>query len=181
MHRSKGKYLFTSSRLGFRTWNNDDIPQMTLLNSDQDVMEFFPFLPSKKQTVEFIVRMQNQFTENGFCYFPVDDLETNSFIGFIGFSLQKFESDFTPCVDIGWRINKNYWGKGLATEGAMECLKYGKDYLKLTRIYSMASKINSKSTKVMEKIGMTYVKDFEHPKLQENSRLKKCALYAIDL
>lgn len=181
MHRSKVKYLFTSSRLGFRTWNNDDIQQMTLLNSDQEVMEFFPFLPSKKQTAEFIERMQNQFTENGFCYFPVDDLETDRFIGFIGFSLQKFESDFTPCVDIGWRISKNYWGKGLATEGALACLKYGKDYLKLNRIYSMASKINSKSKKVMEKIGMTYVKDFEHPKLRENSRLKKCVLYAIDL
>ena len=125
--------------------------------------------------------MQNQFTENGFCYFPVDDLETDRFIGFIGFSLQKFESDFTPCVDIGWRISKNYWGKGLATEGALACLKYGKDYLKLNRICSMASKINSKSKKVMEKIGMTYVKDFEHPKLKENPRLNKCVLYAIDL
>jgi len=181
VNNAKGKYLFTSSRLGFRTWIDEDIQHMTLLNSDKEVMEFFPFLPSKKQTVEFIRRMQDQFLENGFCYFPVDHLETNTFIGFIGFSMQKFDSDFTPCVDIGWRINKNYWGKGLATEGALESIRYANDHLQLKRIYSMASKINSKSIKVMKKIGMTYIKDFEHPKLQENPTLKECVLFAIDL
>ena len=93
---------------------------MTELNKDPEVMKFFPYLPSDKQTVEFIQRMQQQFLEKGFCYFPVDDLKTNSFLGFIGLSIQKFESDFTPCVDIGWRIKKEYWGKGFATEGALE-------------------------------------------------------------
>jgi len=178
---TKGKYLFTSSRLGFRTWLDDDIQEMTLLNADQEVMEFFPFLPSEKQTIEFIQRMQKQFSESGFCYFPVDDLESNRFIGFIGLSIQKFDSDFTPCVDIGWRMNKKYWGKGLATEGALECIKFAKNNLQLDRIYSMASKTNSKSIKVMEKIGMTYLKDFEHPKLNKHPTLKKCVLFAINL
>lgn len=181
MDKAKGTYLFTSSRLGFRTWIDDDIQPMTLLNSDKEVMEFFPFLPSKKQTIEFIRRMQNQFLEHGFCYFAVDHLATNRFIGFIGFSMQNFDSDFTPCVDIGWRINKNYWGKGLATEGALESIKYANKHLQLNRIYSMASKTNAKSIKVMEKIGMTYIKDFEHPKLRGNPGLKKCVLFAIDL
>jgi RimJ/RimL family protein N-acetyltransferase len=181
LDNTKGKYLFTSSRLGFRTWAHRDIQQMTLLNSDKKVMEFFPFLPSEKETVEFIHRMQNQFLENGFCYFPVDLLETDTFIGFIGLSMQQFDSDFTPCVDIGWRIHKKYWGQGLATEGALECLAYAKNDLQLNRIHSMAPKTNLKSIKVMEKIGMTYVKDFEHPKLKENPRLNKCVLFAINL
>jgi RimJ/RimL family protein N-acetyltransferase len=178
---AKNKYLFTSSRLGFRTWLDDDIQEMALLNADKEVMEFFPFLPSEKQTIEFIQRMQKQFSESGFCYFPVDELETNRFIGFIGLSKQKFDSDFTPCIDIGWRINKKYWGKGLATEGAVECIKFAKNNLQLDRIYSMASKTNSKSIKVMEKIGMTYVKDFEHPKLKKDPTLEKCVLFAINL
>ena len=181
MANTKGKYLFTSSRLGFRTWLDDDIQQMTLLNADEEVMEFFPFLPSKEQTIEFIRRMQNQYSESGFCYFPVDDLKSKNFIGFIGLSIQKFDSDFTPCVDIGWRMNKKYWGKGLATEGALECIEFAKNHLQLDRIYSMASKTNSKSIKVMEKIGMTYIKDFEHPKLKKHPTLEKCALFAINL
>ncbi len=181
MNNSKDKYLFTSSRLGFRTWLDDDFEQLSSLNTDPQVMEFFPFLPSAKETGEFIERMQNQFSKNGFCYFPVDHLETNKFIGFTGLSEQNFDSDFTPCIDIGWRINKEYWGKGLATEGAVECLKYAKDYLDLDCIYSMASKINSRSIQVMKKIGMTYIKEFEHPKLVKYPALRTCALYEIKL
>ena len=180
MDKTEGKYLFTSSRLGFRIWVDHDVQQMALLNADKEVMEFFPFLPSQKQTIEFINRMQNQFSENGFCYFPVDHLETNRFIGFIGLSIQNFESNFTPCVDIGWRIDKKYWGKGLATEGALACMKYAKHALQLSHIYSMASKKNSASIRVMEKIGMSYVKDFEHPKLVESPTLKKCVLFEIN-
>ena len=181
MDKAKGKYLFTSSRLGFRTWVDADIEQMALLNSDKEVMEFFPFLPSRSQTVDFIRRMQHQFSEEGFCYYPIDDLETNSFIGFIGLSMQHFESDFTPCIDIGWRINKNYWGKGLATEGALACINYAKNNLELKRVFSMASKTNTKSIKVMEKIGMSYIKEFDHPKLTDSIALKSCVLFAINL
>ena len=154
---------------------------MNRLNSDHEVMKYFPFLPSEKETIEFIDRMQNQFLEKGFCYFPVDYLETRSFIGFIGLSTQNFESDFTPCVDIGWRLNKAYWGKGLATEGALACLSCAKNNLKLLQIFATAPKINSGSEKVMKKIGMSYMKDFEHPKLQKTPQLKNCVLYQIKL
>ena len=179
--KNENKYLFTSSRLGFRTWTSNDIEEMCLLNSDIDVMKFFPSLPSKKQTLDFISRMQDQFSEKGFCYFPVDDLKTNRFIGFIGLSTQNFKSNFTPCVDIGWRLKKEYWGKGLATEGAKECLEFAKNNLKLQSIYAMASKINLRSVMVMEKIGMSHIKDFDHPKLINTPELKKCVLYKIDL
>lgn len=181
MDKVADKYLFTSSRLGFRTWLDDDVDQMTLLNSDKKVMEFFPSLPSEKETAEFIDRMQDQFSKNAFCYFPVEHLKTKLFIGFIGLSVQNFDSDFTPCVDIGWRINQKYWGKGLATEGALACLKYAKDQLKILQVYSMASKTNIRSIHVMKKIGMTYIKNFEHPKLTEYSELKKCVLFSINL
>lgn len=181
MDKVKNKYLFTSSRLGFRTWLDADLDQMTVLNSDKKVMEYFPFLPTEKETREFIQRMQDQFSKNGFCYFPVNHLKSKKFIGFIGLSVQNFDSEFTPCIDIGWRINKKYWGKGLATEGALACIKYAKDKLDIRQVYSMASKTNTRSIKVMEKIGMSYIKDFEHPKLLEYSELKKCALFAINL
>jgi len=154
---------------------------MTHINKDAEVMKFFPSLSSKKQTLEFIIRMQDQFAEKGFCYFPVDDLKTGDFIGFIGLSIQNFESDFTPCIDIGWRIKKECWGKGLATEGALACLKYAKYELQLESIHAMAPKINSKSVVVMQKIGMSHIKDFEHPKLKKTPTLKNCVLYKIDL
>ena len=154
---------------------------MTLLNKDKAVMEFFPHLLSERQTGDFILRMQDQFLKKGFCYFPVDHLETDQFIGFIGFSMQNFISDFTPCMDIGWRIDKQFWGKGLATEGAQQCIQFAKTHLKQERVFSMAPKININSIKVMEKIGMRHVKDFEHPKLMQYPKLKKCVLFDLEL
>ncbi|MCU0341182.1 MAG: GNAT family N-acetyltransferase, partial [Spirosomaceae bacterium] len=58
------------------------------INSDQKVMEFFPSIPTKAQTVEFIERMKKQFEDRGFCYFAVDKLENNEFVGFIGLAEQ---------------------------------------------------------------------------------------------
>lgn len=172
-------YLFTSERLGFRNWIDTDIPQMADINSNPNVMEFFPSLQTTEQTQRFIKRMQSQLEEKSYCYFAVDVLETDSFIGFIGLSDKDFESDFTPAVDIGWRLSEIHWKKGYATEGALACLKYGFENLKLEKIIATTPKINLKSEEVMKKIGMTKVKIFEHPLLLQDNRLKNCLLYEI--
>lgn len=174
-------YIFSSERLGFRNWKDADLEKMILINSDKDVMRFFPFLPSAKQTEDFIERMKDQFSENGYCYFAVDLLDSDIFIGFIGLSKQNYKADFTPCIDIGWRLNKVYWNKGLATEGAKACLEYAQNKLKLPLIYAVASQVNEKSIKVMDKIGMRYRKNFEHPNLLDDNGLKDCVLYYKEL
>jgi RimJ/RimL family protein N-acetyltransferase len=172
-------YLFTSDRLGFRNWSLDDVEKMHEINSDKKVMEFFPSIPTKEQTTAFIQRMQKQFEEKGFCYFAVDKLEDNEFIGFIGLSEQTYIADFTPCVDIGWRIKSSEWNKGFATEGAKRCLDYAFNHLQLKEIYSVAPKINIRSEHIMIKIGMKKEYEFEHPLLAENEKLRTCVLYKI--
>lgn len=175
------KYLFKSERLGFRNWLESDIELMSAINADEKVMEFFPAIASKDQTIEFIEKMQRQFTEKGFCYFAVDKLENNEFIGFIGLSEKLFEAEFTPCIDIGWRLSSEEWNKGYAGEGAKRCLEYANEVLKLEKIVSIAPKINVKSEKVMKKIGMEKVLEFEHPLLINDERLRDCVLYQITL
>ncbi|WP_375560584.1 GNAT family N-acetyltransferase [Bernardetia sp. OM2101] len=178
------KYIFKSQRLGFRNWQDSDTEKLFALNSDEEVMEFFPYLPSLEQTKLLIEKMTNQFEKHGFCYFAVDELETEEFIGFIGIAEQNFEADFTPCVDIGWRLAKKYWYKGYASEGAKRCLEFAFNDLdenkKLESIKAVAPKINLKSRKVMEKIGMKYVKDFRHPALENDPELEICVLYEIN-
>jgi RimJ/RimL family protein N-acetyltransferase len=171
------KYIFKSDRLGFRNWNLTDIDKMHEINSDEEVMRFFPTIPTKKQTTEFVERMKKQFESKGFCYFAVDKLEDNEFVGFIGLSEQTYEADFTPCIDIGWRIKRNEWNKGYATEGAKECLKYALNDLKLENVYSIAPKINIKSEHIMIKIGMKKQYEFEHSLLINFEQLKTCVLY----
>lgn len=172
-------YIFKSERLGFRDWLKTDIEIMAEINSDSAVMEFFPCIQSKEHTIEFVDRMKKQLAEKGFCYFAVSKLENNEFIGFIGLSEKTFESDFTPCIDIGWRIKREEWNNGFATEGAKKCLDYAFTQLSVEKINAIAPKINLKSEQVMKKIGMRKVKNFNHPMMADNEKLQECVLYEI--
>ncbi|WP_108868447.1 GNAT family N-acetyltransferase [Aquimarina aquimarini] len=171
------EYIFTSQRLGFRTWTLDDLDLLTQINNDDDVMEFFPFKPSREETASFIVRMQKMYAKKGFCYFAIDLLDTKECIGFVGLSEQTYLEELGTFTDIGWRLKKSSWNHGYATEGAKACLKFGFETIGLNTIYSVASKINLKSESVMKKIEMQQVKTFAHPKLLDDSRLKDCILY----
>lgn len=173
------KYLFTSQRLGFRNWHQSDVPKMYEISADPEVMRYFPKVQSLEYTQNFIQRMQNHFDTHGFCYFAVEILETNEFIGFIGMSWQTYKADHNPSVDIGWRLHKNSWHNGYASEGARACLDYGFTQLKLESIVSVAPKTNIPSIAVMKKIGMHKVKEFEHPLLKEYPELQTCVLYEI--
>jgi len=175
----ENSYIFTSERLGFRTWKEFDIEGLFNINSDPKVMEFFPSTQTLEQTKNFIKRMQLQYESKGFCYFAVDTIIDNNFIGFIGISEQNFKSDFTPCIDIGWRLSQAHWGKGYATEGAKRCLDFAFNDLQLDTIKSVCPKINNASERVMNKLGMTKEYVFNHPLLKEHKTLEECVLYEI--
>ena len=174
------EYLFTSERLGFRNWRNDDLAPMSELNADEEVMEFFPQTYNTEATKGFIRRMQKTFDENGFCFYAVDKLIDEQFIGFIGLHEVKFDADFTPTQEIGWRLSKSAWNFGYATEGAKRCLKYGFEELNFKEVYSFTPRQNIRSEKVMKKIGMKKQSEFDHPLLEDDSWLKRHLLYKID-
>ena len=173
-------YLFTSARLGFRVWKTDYLNQMSAISGDSEVMEFFPNLQDRDHTKGFIERMQAEYAARGYCYYAVEILETGEFIGFLGLHLQEFESDFTPCVDIGWRFKSHVWNRGYATEGAIRCLAHAFEDLKIEKVYSMTPKLNVKSARIMQKAGMHYVKNFELALLKDDERLRDCVLYCME-
>ena len=170
-------YSIKTARLGLRNWTDSDIDPATRMNADPKVREFFPNTLTKEETIDFIKRMQNHFEIHGFCFFAVDKLDTNEFIGFIGLNMQTFKSDFTPSVEIGWRLLKEYWGYGFATEGAKACLDFAFSKLKLPVVYAVAPLLNKKSQSVMQKLGMIFYKEFNHPKLDKHSPLRKCVVF----
>ena len=142
-------------------------------------MEYFPSRPTLKETGAFVKRMRKIYYDRGHCYFAADHLESGRLIGFIGLCYQEYSSPFTPCVDIGWRLHKDYWGMGLATEGALKNLDYAFNSLGLDRVRAIASEINLKSIRVMQKIGMESIGSFEHPFLKEYPLLRNCLCYEI--
>ncbi len=170
-------YIIKTNRLGLRNWQVSDIKPTTKMNTDKAVREFFPSTMSQLETEAFIKTMQQHFATHGYCYFAVDELTTHEFIGFIGLSNQTFKSDFTPCVDIGWRLLSKFWGNGYATEGALACVNFAFRTLKLKEVYAIAPELNLKSQRVMQKIGMTEYIHFVHPKIDKNNPLKNCVAY----
>lgn len=172
-------YLFTSERLGFRNWADNDLATQASINADPDVMRYFPAPQTLERTRQFIDRMQQQYRERGYCYFATEKLDTAELIGFIGLAYQDYPAPFTPCVDIGWRLGKAHWHQGLATEGAKRCLQYAFEDLALPKIYAIAPAINQPSIQVMQKIGMQFQYNFEHPALVGDDRLVNCVLYSI--
>lgn len=172
-------YIFTSERLGFRNWLDTDLEKMAAINADSRVMEFFPSLVDREGTVSFIDRMKLQLAQKGYCYYAVDDLADQDFIGFIGLSTQTYEAPFTPCVDIGWRLKTDTWNKGLATEGAKRCLLYAFKNLGLKEVFAIAPVLNLRSERIMQKIGMQKLYEFVHPLLHNDDRLKNCNVYSL--
>jgi len=173
-------YLFTSQRLGFRTWDENDIDAMAAINADPEVMRFFPATQDWQQTASFIARMQAMYEDRGYCYFALEKLDDGKFIGFTGLMWQDYGTTFTPCTDIGWRLAANAWGRGYATEAARRCLQYAFDELKLEEVVATAPRINLPSIHVMQKAGMSYLQDFTHPRLKGHQRLERCVLYGCN-
>ena len=174
------EYIFSSERLGFRRWVDEDFPAFAAMNQDAAVMEFFPNTLSTDQTSVFLNKIKTFFDTKGYGLYAVDELITSEFIGFIGFWHPSFDLGFSPFIEIGWRLQQKHWNKGFATEGAKACLKFGFEQLQFETIYSLTAVVNKKSIRVMEKIGMQKMMEFDHPKLDVGHRLEPHVLYRID-
>jgi ribosomal-protein-alanine N-acetyltransferase len=149
------------------------------MNQDPRVMEYFVNPLSEEETDQFYNRIQEEFGAYGYGLYAVETRQNNDFIGFIGFHWANFHSEFTPCIEIGWRLKQEAWGNGFATEGAKACLDYGFHTLGLKQIYSFTAKINTPSENVMKKVGMVKVAEFEHPNIIEGNPLRRHVLYSI--
>lgn len=176
---TKPDYFFVSERLGFRKFRDSDLEPFFKMNADSEVMKFFPSTLDTEETQSLIMRINAHIDENGFGFFAIDLLSENRFIGFIGLKRTNFKADFTPCIEIGWRLDKEFWNKGLATEGATRCLEFAFLNLKLNEVYSFTSLLNKPSERIMQKIGMAKISEFDHPLVEKGSRLKKHCLYKI--
>ncbi|QPC47633.1 GNAT family N-acetyltransferase [Mangrovibacillus cuniculi] len=171
-------YLETP-RLILRSWKESDLLPFQEMNADTEVMRYFPDTLSYEDTERFLANIKTEFNNFGYGLYAVELKATQEFIGFIGFHWATFEENFTPCVEIGWRLTQGAWGNGYATEGAKTCLQYGFQELDLSEVYSFTADINYPSKRVMQKIGMKYVRHFAHPKVDTDSPLQKHVLYRI--
>ena len=169
-----------TDRLILRAWKSEDMPSFAKMNRDARVMRYFPSTLSDEQTESFYNRIQSEFERNGWGLYAVEIKSTGEFIGYVGLHEIGFDADFTPGVEIGWRLAADYHNQGYATEAAKAVLSLAKS-VGIERLFSFTAKINAPSERVMQKIGMVKAGEFRHPNLSDDSPLCVHELYKIDL
>jgi len=170
-----------TERLRLRLWRDSDMAPFAALNADPVVTEYLPGPFSRADSDALVARCRDHFDRHGFGPWAVEIPGVVSFAGFIGLSIPTFEAHFTPCVEVGWRLARECWGAGYATEGAVAALKAGFEQLGLEEIVSFTVPENRRSRAVMERLGMRRNPgdDFDHPSLPEGHMLRPHVLYRI--
>lgn len=172
-----------TERLMLRRWNDADLPALAALNQDPAVMEFIGPLLNEVESQAMLDRAEKSWNDLGYGRFAVEVVETRELIGFIGLAQCKFESHFTPAVEIGWRLAHKFWNLGYATEGSSALMDWASANLRLNEVVAFTSVSNIRSRRVMEKIGMdrNIHDDFQHPNLGPSDPLRQCVLYKRQL
>ncbi len=170
-----------TDRLLLRRWLPADREPFAALNADPRVVEHLPAALSEQESDALAARIEAHFDEHGFGLWAVEVRGVSAFAGFTGLSIPAFQSHFTPCVEIGWRLAAPFWGRGYASEAARAALAFGFESLGLGEIVSFTVPGNSRSRRVMQRIGMHYdpKDDFDHPSLPEGHPLRRHVLYRI--
>ena len=169
-----------TDRLILRQWQDDDLKAFARMCADPDVMKFYPNTLTNEESNVMANKIRGLIDEQSWGLWAVELKDKDCFIGFVGLHKPHYELPITPCVEVGWRLSKEYWGKGYATEAARESLKFAFNQLELNEVYSFASVSNNKSWRVMERLGMSNTgNNFEHPDIPEGQPLREHVLYKI--
>jgi RimJ/RimL family protein N-acetyltransferase len=164
-----------------RNWERHDREPFARLNDDARVMEFLPARLSPAESGLLVDRIEDHFRDHGFGLYALELRQERVFVGFAGLSMPTFQAHFTPCVEIGWRLSAEHWGRGLATEAAGAVVRHAFESLAMDALVSFTVPANIRSRRVMEKIGMARdpADDFDHPRLPEGHPLRRHVLYRL--
>jgi ribosomal-protein-alanine N-acetyltransferase len=170
-----------TERLVLRQWRDEDRKPFAVLNADPEVMEFYPAPLTEAESNAFVDRIEASFAERGWGLWAVELVDIGSFIGYVGLSRAEFAAPFTPAVEVGWRMSREHWGHGYATDAACAAVDYGFTELGLDEIVSFTTTANVRSQRVMQKLGMTRDPscDFEHPNVPVGNPVRPHVLYRL--
>ena len=172
---------FETPRLRLRQWRESDRSPFASMAADPQVMEFLLPLPTRADSDASADRARALIAKNGWGFWAVEHKASGEFIGFTGLNVPLATLPFSPCVEIGWRLARQAWGQGFATEAARGALQVGFDRLGLDEIVAFTAVGNLRSAAVMERLGMheDVAGAFEHPLVPERHVLRHHRLYRI--
>jgi RimJ/RimL family protein N-acetyltransferase len=167
-------------RLRLRQWRPSDFAPFATMNADPRVMEFFPSRLDAAASDAMAMGLATIIAARGWGFWAVEVKASGAFAGFVGLNVPTAALPFGPCVEVGWRLAAEHWGRGYATEAAREALRVGFEELGLDEIVSFTVPANERSQAVMRRLGMTAdPQRFEHPALPPGHPLREHCLYRM--
>jgi RimJ/RimL family protein N-acetyltransferase len=145
-----------TERLLLRQWREGDLKAYARICADTEVMRYLPATLSREESAEQMAGFVRHWEERGFGLWAVEEGASGEFIGFVGLMRHDDWPEGEHRTEVGWRLGRAHWGRGLATEGALASVRYGFEGLGLARIISITLPENAASRRVMEKAGLTY-------------------------
>jgi RimJ/RimL family protein N-acetyltransferase len=146
--------MFETDRLILRLLDEKDVDAIFAMRSDPEVMRFIRAPQNRIETINWLNLVSSRWESDriGFC--ALVEKQTGKFVGWCGLWRLKETSE----LEIGYAISKNAWGKGFATEAGRVFLHYAFEQLKSDKIVAVAEPENVSSRRVMEKLGMKFVR-----------------------
>lgn len=148
-------HIAQTDRLTLRQWQDSDRKPFADLCADPEVMKFFlSSVLDPKIANERINKWSKLIAARGWGFWAVELTENRKFLGFAGLQAPDDTHPFSPCVEIGWRLAREYWGRGYASEAATGVLSFAFDALGLPDVIATTAVGNHRSSAVMKRIGM---------------------------
>jgi RimJ/RimL family protein N-acetyltransferase len=157
--------VIRTDRLLLRRWRESDRQPFAAMNADPAVMEHMQGVLPRDRSDAFVDRIERHWDEDGWGLWAVEVPGVAPFIGFVGLWPADYVAE--GMVEVGWRLARDHWGHGYATEAAREALRFGFTDVGLTEIVSFTVPQNVRSRRVMERIGLVRDPsgDFAHPRV----------------
>lgn len=176
--------MIETERLYLRQWQASDFATFAKMNADPEVMQYFPKLLPAALSDVIANKCQQLIEDNGWGFWAVSlkdgSEKCDDFIGFVGLNEVHKDMPFAPAVEIAWRLRKEYWGQGYATEAARAALNFAFTELTLHEVVAFTAVINKRSQLLMKRLGMIDTQqNFYHPMLSPEHRLAKHVLYKM--
>ena len=171
--------MIRTARLLLRQWRDEDFGPFAALNADPEVREYFGGVQSRADSDASATRVRRHIEQHGFGFWAAELPGEASFIGFVGLKHLPEDVPFAPGVEVGWRLARAYWGRGLATEGALAARDHGFGALGLRELVAYAAAGNARSVAVMRRIGMHRGETFEHAEFPPGHMLRPHVVYRM--
>lgn len=174
-------HTLSTARLTLRQWRAADVAPFAALNADPVAMEFMGGCLTHRQSADLARRAETELAQRGWGLWAVELREGGEFLGCVGLAVPTFAAHFMPCVEVAWRLRREHWGQGYASEAAGECLRFAFTTLELAEVVAFTAVVNRRSRAVMQRLGMRHDTrgDFEHPRLPQGHALRRHVLYRL--